>query len=113
MAVSYQISVTNLVTNKELTNNLLFAHESCKIKVTLKNDWKTLYRNTIRWDMGDGTIIKGTSATHYYKFPGKFRITCTLYNIDGSPVENSLYTDVIVKEVIPTELSFVDPASWK
>lgn len=63
--------------------------------------------------MGDGTVIKGTSATHYYKFPGKFRITCTLYNIDGSPVENSLYTDVIVKEVIPTELSFVDPANWK
>ena len=82
----------------------LYAHESCKVKVSCLGSIRE-YRRNIRWDLGDGTIIIGRNAIHSYKKPGKYIISCTFFNSKGKPVNNSASFVVYVKEVIPTMLS--------
>lgn len=64
------------------------------------------FRKIVRWDFGDGTQIEGYSATHYYKVPGRYKISCTFYDIDRKGVDNAYSITVIVKQVIPTMLEF-------
>lgn len=114
MLANYTIAITNLVTNTTHDeSSILYAHKSCKIKVAIVDNYSSTYRKIIRWNFGDGTIVKGTNAIHSYKLPGKYTISCTFYNIDGSPVENEITKSVIVKEAIPTQLSFLNPNEWK
>lgn len=68
--------------------------------------YQTQFRKIVRWDFGDGTQIEGYQATHYYKVPGKYKISCTFYDIDRKGVENAYSITVIVKQVIPTMLQF-------
>ena len=82
----------------------LYAHESCKIKISCVNS-STDYRRDIRWDFGDGTVITGYNAIHHYKNPGKYTITCTFFDSRLKPAHNAVTITVYVKEVIPTILS--------
>lgn len=113
MTRNYSISVTPLLKGISEDYNFnqatpIFAHESYKIKVELSDKrYKNDYKNNIRWDFGDGTVVVGQTATHYYKHPGKYQIKCTLYLLNGTPVEPEISTSVIVKEAIPTELKFL------
>ena len=107
--------LTNLLTNKplEVTDNTavlpLFATNLYTIKASVnKPGYTKKYRKSVRWDFGDGTIKEGASAEHYYNTPGKYRISCTFYNIDRKPHESKYYINVIVKEIIPINLEFVD-----
>ena len=119
MTEDFNILITNLVTNSALdVTRPVFAHESYKINVRLgsnsnNENWKQRYKNNIRWDFGDGTVVNAPSATHYYKFPGKYKVSCILYQIDGTPVENSVTYDIVVREALPSKLEFVNPSSWK
>jgi hypothetical protein len=38
----------------------------------------------IYWDLGDGTKIVGPSASHYYKWPGAYKITASVYDSQGN-----------------------------
>ena len=71
------------------------------------------YRKQVLWDFGDGTQIEGYSAKHAYTRPGKYKITCILFDIDRKGYENEYSINVIVKEIIPTMLSFDQKASSK
>lgn len=64
------------------------------------------FRKIVRWDFGDGTQIEGYEATHCYKIPGKYRISCTFYDIDRKGIDNAYSITVIVKQVIPSMLQF-------
>lgn len=70
--------------------------------------YQKLYRKNVRWNFGDGTEIDGYSATHTYKTPGKYTITCTFFDINRKGIINGFSIDVIVKQIIPTQLKF-DP----
>lgn len=113
----YSIVVKDLLTDLNLSqNSFLFNHESHKISVALNDQsyCSTKYRTAIRWDFGDGTIIESPTATHSYKKAGKYTITATLYDIDRVPDYSIVTpTTIYVKEIVPTEISFVDPLSWK
>ena len=119
MTTRYRISVTRLIEGATSTsfvgaNDIIFAHESYKIKVELDSSYKNTYKNNVRWDFGDGTIVVGPTATHYYKTPGKYNISCTLYKLNDTPVENTEVLPIIVKEIIPSELKFLNiDKSWK
>ena len=65
------------------------------------------YRREVLWDFGDGTKKMGYSVEHYYKKPGRYCITCTFFDINRKGYKNSFCAYVIVKELIPTQLSFV------
>lgn len=71
------------------------------------------YRKQVLWDFGDGTRIEGYNAKHAYTRPGKYRISCVLFDIDRKGTQNQYYIDVIVKEIIPTMLSFDESLSSK
>lgn len=82
----------------------IYAHESCKIKVMCAGSIEN-YRRNIKWDFGDGTVVTGYTATHYYKNPGKYIISCTFFDTRLNPVRNTTSITVYVKDVIPTILS--------
>lgn len=65
------------------------------------------FRRQVLWDFGDGTKIEGYSAEHSYKKPGRYKITCTFFDINRQAWVNNYCIYVIVKEVLPTELRFV------
>lgn len=58
------------------------------------------------WDFGDGTKVEGYSVEHSYKKPGRYKITCTFFDIDRKAWVNDYSITVIVKEVLPTVLRF-------
>lgn len=38
----------------------------------------------ILWNLGDGTTLIGPSAQHFYKFPGSYTVTATVYDRNGA-----------------------------
>ena len=104
----------------------LFCHESYKIKptfnvsldssfgiISIKNDnndgkyYQKKFRRMVLWDFGDGHTEEGYSVEHSYKKPGRYKISCTFYDINRCAWKNSYHIYVSVKEIIPTKLSFV------
>lgn len=65
-------------------------------------------RKSVEWDFGDGSMYKAQYAEHSYTMPGKYRITCTFYDIDRRAVMNIYSVDVIVKDIAPMTLTFVN-----
>lgn len=108
--------------------NPLFCHKSYKIKTTFNkklNDNKDFgymhfyesdpdenkfyqkkFRRMVLWDFGDGYSEEGYSVEHTYEKPGRYSITCTLYDINRRAWKNTYSIVVVVKEVIPTQLKF-------
>lgn len=117
MSYNLKFAVKNLITNEDVAvdngdaKRPLFNVEQYKIRVYFPNSssYTKTYRKAVRWDFGDGTVVEGASAEHYYKTPGNYIIRCTFYNIDRKPVENEYTVRVYVKEIIPIKLAFVNP----
>lgn len=105
----------------------LFCHQTYKIKPTfnisldssfaiihIKNDihdgkhYQKKFRRMVMWDFGDGHKEEGYSVEHSYSKPGRYKITCTFYDINRCAWNNSYHIYVSVKEIIPTQLSFVN-----
>lgn len=113
----------------------LFSHESYKIKTTFntnltyfgtsqtlstdfakmwfdypdannRNHYQKKFRREVLWDFGDGTQVQGYNVEHSYKKPGRYKITCTFFDINRRGWVNDFCIYVIVKEVIPTMLRF-------
>jgi hypothetical protein len=110
----------------------LFCHETYKIKPTLNRKFNKKYgmmdsentaddgkfyqkkfRRDVLWDFGDGTKVEGYSVEHHYSKPGRYKISCTFYDINRCAWKNTFYLEVVVKEVIPTQISFVNPNEHK
>lgn len=66
------------------------------------------FRRDVTWDFGDGTKITGYSAEHAYTKPGRYKITCTFFDINRRTWVNDYSVYVIVKEIIPSILRFDD-----
>ena len=63
----------------------------------------------ILWDFGDGTKIKGLTATHTYKNPGSYSVTCTCFDADENPYKNSYpkaEQTIKVVDILPTIISY-------
>lgn len=61
-------------------------------------------KRVYRWDMGDGTIIEGETATHVYKKAGKFTIKCTFIDNTDSPIENTFSAEIKVYDFAQTRV---------
>ena len=73
---------------------------------TKGNQYNKDYRKEVLWDFGDGTKKVGYNVEHYYKKPGRYKISCTFFDINRRGYQNSFCLYVIVKEVLPTMLRF-------
>ena len=112
----FKIIIEDTLRNNEITNDkFYYNHPDHKLKIYVSGDYKDKYRAAIRWDLGDGTIIEAPEVSHYYKNAGVYKISATLYGTDGTIHHDDIVSPVmvIVKELIPTELMFVDNEnSW-
>ena len=67
----------------------------------------TMYSNTkVLWDFGDGTLSTDLSAVHWYKSPGKYKISLTVFDKDLNAVLSDYNTDINVYNFVPTEYPF-------
>ena len=64
------------------------------------------FRRDVLWNFGDGTIIEGANVEHYYKKPGRYKITCTFFDVNRLGWNNTFSIYVQVKEIIPTSIRF-------
>lgn len=105
MTHDYCIEIKDTILDRKLTDDdFLFNFEGHKIKVSLKN-----YNNDIIWNFNDGTITSEREPLHYYELPGLYNISASFYILEsGKLVLKTATTSILVKEIVPTELSFLD-----
>ena len=61
----------------------------------------------IIWDFGDGSPkVKDLSASHYYFYPGEYRVTMTVTLTSGDTVLDSYTNTVTIKDFIPNTFAF-------
>jgi hypothetical protein len=65
----------------------------------------TLSRKRIVWDFGDGTTVEAVTATHAYKEPGRYKVTCYLYDRNGEGYYDTFYQQVNVYNYLLDTLS--------
>ena len=74
-------------------------------KPRLDNVTSTLYSvKRILWNFGDGTITEAVTATHSYSEPGSYKVTNTLYDVNGNSYFNTFQQTVDVYDFIPTNI---------
>lgn len=65
----------------------------------------TLSRKRIVWDLGDGTIVEAVTANHSYTEPGRYKVTCYLYDRQGESYYDTFSQEVNVYNYIPDTVS--------
>lgn len=123
-----EITVTNDITGQPMGNDdLLFTIDGSSITLSMPEDlivstsdldeygmpisyviFKKFDRE-ILWDFGDGTKIRGLKASHSYKQPGTYSITCTCFDADGNPYRNNFPKTaqaVKVVDILNTTLAY-------
>lgn len=94
------VVVNNLNGQNLSTGSVIYNMPEITITVSLANN--SVYDSIALWDFGDGTKVKGKTATHSYPVEGTYTITCTLYNSSTrEPVDNS--STVTINVVRPFE----------
>jgi uncharacterized repeat protein (TIGR01451 family) len=63
---------------------------------------------SIVWDMGDGTVYKGTlRPSHVYEAPGVYKVTLTVMDEDGAWMVSVTFVDVVERSS-----SVIDASPW-
>jgi hypothetical protein len=57
------------------------------------------------WDFGDGTNTEAITAKHAYKLPGRYKVTCYLYDRHGNSYYDSFAQNVDIYNYIPDYIS--------
>jgi PKD repeat protein len=84
---NYKFTVKNkvgegeLVPNEDrLIENIIYSNSGYKITVKIDGNYTQSFRKEVLWDFGDGEKVKGGQVEHYYKRPGRYTITATLFD---------------------------------
>lgn len=102
--VSKSIILVNNLNGQILTNgDVIYSIPSVTITALVSNT--TGYDTVILWDFGDGTKIKGKTATHSYLVNGRYKITCTLFDSHGIAYAN---TESFTVSVVSPFESFIN-----
>ena len=65
------------------------------------NDRSFYSNNVLIWNMGDGTIVTGPSATHYYKYPNSYNVNVTVFDKNGEAHVVTLEQTLTAKNIFP------------
>ena len=58
----------------------------------------------ILWDFGDGTTSTAISATHHFAWPGEYKISAVVYDVNGDAYISSFTPFVSVFDFLPNQL---------
>jgi len=61
-----------------------------------------------RWDFGDGTFSTNVTASHVYQWPGEYKVTCTVLDVNGEAYESIYSPTVKIFDFIPQDYVFDD-----
>ncbi len=57
------------------------------------------------WDFGDGTTVESVTASHSYETPGRYKVTCYLYDENGTGYLDTFSSKVNIKDYIEDTLT--------
>lgn len=57
------------------------------------------------WDFGDGTRVESITASHSYDKPGRYKVTCYLYDENGTSYLDTFSSKVNIKDYIEDRLT--------
>ncbi len=57
------------------------------------------------WDFGDGTRVESITASHSYDKPGRYKVTCYLYDENGTGYLDTFSSKVNIKDYIEDKLT--------
>lgn len=70
--------------------------------------YTSLFKQSVYWDFGDGTLVKGITAMHNYTKAGKYDISCHFFDKENNSYQNKYTYTVIAKEIIDTGIILED-----
>jgi len=77
--------------------------------VSNDENYRNLFsRNQILWDFGDGEFYVGETAEHYYKWPGSYLVTATIYDVEGNTYTLQVDNFLQVYNAVPDLVSIGD-----
>jgi hypothetical protein len=62
----------------------------------------------VRWDFGDGTFSNNLTASHVYQWPGEYKVTLTILDINGDAYESVYSPTVKIFDFIALDYVFDD-----
>jgi len=63
----------------------------------------------VRWDFGDGNISSDLNPTHWYQWPGKYKVKLSVFDNGGNSFDSSYTPEVLVYNFVNDYLMFKDP----
>lgn len=71
-------------------------------------DLENISTDLIRWDFGDGTFSNSLTATHWYQWPGDYKVTLTVYDRFGNAFDSSYNPEVNIYNYLNDQVLFND-----
>jgi hypothetical protein len=96
----YSFFNTYNYTGKEAASSYALPFAGFIFRPRLNDVEDILSRKRIVWDFGDNTVSEAITGRHSYRYPGKYEVTCYLYDRDGNSYYDSFTQRVDVKNYI-------------
>lgn len=109
----YSFFNTYNYTNQEVASSYALPFTPLIFKPRLNDVQSFLSRKRILWDFGDGTSSETITARHAYKEPGRYKVTCYLYDRYGQSYYDSFAQNVDIFNFIPNALTLSYPLTSK
>ena len=62
----------------------------------------------VRWDFGDGVVSTELTPTHWYQWPGKYKVRLSVFDNNGNSYDSSYTPQVIINDFVNDYLGFED-----
>jgi hypothetical protein len=101
----YSFFNTYNFTNQEASSSYALPFTPLVFKPRINDTENFLSRKRILWDFGDGTNSEAITAKHTYKLPGRYKVTCYLYDKLGNSYYDSFAQNVDIYNFVPDSIS--------
>lgn len=79
-------------------------YENPPVEVFVDGEGLTPVKNTYTWDMGDGTVIVGKTATHFYAKSGSYNVKCFFVDTNDNLIENSFFITLDISDFVTNNI---------
>ena len=68
---------------------------------------KVISNKSILWDFGDGVTSREFTPTHWYKWPGRYTVSLTIFDEKNTPYRSLYIPTVTIHNFVPDAIDFV------